>query len=100
MIEKRLSGGNGKFLHAGFLCTSYSRFEVIGGWSKPTHLAKVQLEVMLERAARSVLVQPRDAKHTIFKRRRQFRGIAVLAASLERGVLWLGLQPCNCDIAE
>ena len=55
---------------------------------------------MLERAARSVLVQPRDAKHTIFKRRRQFRGIAVLAASLERGVLWLGLQSGNGDVTK
>jgi hypothetical protein len=55
---------------------------------------------MLKRAARSVFIQPRNAKHTILKSRRQFRGIAVLAASLERGVLWLGLQPCNCDFAE
>lgn len=34
-------------------------------------LSEAQLEVMLKRAARSVLVQPRDAKHTILKRRRQ-----------------------------
>jgi hypothetical protein len=42
-----------------------------GGSSRSRYLAKAQLEVVLERTARSVLVQPRDAKQTILKRRRQ-----------------------------
>jgi hypothetical protein len=44
----------------------------LGGSSRSRYLAKAQLEVVLERAARSVFVQPRDAQHTVLKRRRQF----------------------------
>jgi hypothetical protein len=44
-----------------------------GGSSRSRYLAKAQLEVVLERTARSVLVQPRDAKQTILKRRRARR---------------------------